>query len=158
MTRSLPPPPIPGLTSLAALGSGGSADVFLYAQDTPSRKVAVKVLRDTGLSAASVDRFTAEANAMARLEHPHIVPVYSAGTTADGRPYLVMMYYPQASLAERARRERFSVAEVLRIGIQLAAAVETAHRAGLLHRDIKPANVLSGQDGAPGLTDCGIAA
>lgn len=158
MTRSLPPPPIPGLTFIDALGSGGYADVFLYEQDMPSRKVAVKVLRDTGLSAASVDRFTAEANAMARLEHPHIVPVYSAGTTADGRPYLVMMYYPQASLAERARRERFSVAEVLRIGIQLAAAVETAHRAGLLHRDIKPANVLTSQYGAPGLTDFGIAA
>lgn len=151
-------PEIPGLTYLRKLGAGGYADVYLYEQRMPSRKVAVKVLRDAGLAAGVVVRFTAEANAMAQLEHPHIVPVYSAGATSDGRPYLVMMYYPQASLSERAKRERFSVGEVLRIGIQIASAVETAHRAGLLHRDIKPANILTSQYGTPGLTDFGIAA
>lgn len=158
MSRQLPPPEIPGLIYLRKLGAGGYADVYLYEQQMPSRKVAVKVLRETGLSASAVARFTAEANAMAQLEHPHIVPVYSAGVTPDGRPYLVMMYYPRASLAERARSEKLSVAEVLRIGIQIGSAVETAHRAGLLHRDIKPANVLTNQYGTPGLTDFGIAA
>ena len=158
MTQPLPPPVIGGLTYLSRLGSGGYADVYLYEQAMPSRKVAVKVLRDPGLASGVVARFTAEANAMAQLEHPHIVPVYSAATAGDGRPYIVMMYYPQASLAERAKRERLAVAEVLRIGIQIASAVETAHRAGLLHRDIKPANVLTNQYGTPGLTDFGIAA
>ena len=152
-----PPPEIPGLTFLSKLGAGGYADVYLYEQGMPARKVAVKVMR-SGLSGVDVARFVAEANAMAQLEHPHIVPVYATGRTADGRPYLVMMYYPNESLAERARRERFSVAEVLRIGIQICAAVETAHRAGLLHRDIKPANILTSQYGTPGLTDFGIAA
>jgi hypothetical protein len=158
LSRPLPPPEIPGLTYLNKLGAGGYADVYLYEQQMPSRKVAVKVLRETGLSASAVARFTAEANAMAQLEHPHIVPVYAAGVTPDGRPYLVMMYYPRASLAERVRTEKLSVAEVLRIGIQIGSAVETAHRAGLLHRDIKPANVLTNQYGTPGLTDFGIAA
>jgi hypothetical protein len=158
VSRPLLPPEIPGLTYVSRLGAGGYADVHLYEQQMPARRVAVKVLRESGLSASAVARFTAEANAMARLEHPHIVPVYAAGVTPDGRPYLVMMYYPRASLAERARSEKLSVAEVLRIGIQIGSAVETAHRAGLLHRDIKPANVLTNQYGTPGLTDFGIAA
>jgi eukaryotic-like serine/threonine-protein kinase len=151
------PPDITGLTFVGKLGSGGYADVFLYDQATPQRQVAVKVLRETGLSSAAISRFTAEANAMARLEHPYIVPVYATGTTLDHRPYIAMMYYPRPSLAERARNERLATAETLQLGIQLGSAVETAHRAGLLHRDIKPANVLTSAYGRPGLTDFGIA-
>lgn len=159
MNRSLPPPEIPGLTYQGKLGAGGYADVYLYAQHMPARKVAVKVMREAGLTGSAVARFTAEANAMAQLEHPHIVPVYAAGVTPDGRPYLVMMYYPRASLSERVRGSGpLPVPEVLRIGIQIGSAVETAHRAGLLHRDIKPANVLTSQYDTPGLTDFGIAA
>lgn len=150
-------PDIAGLTYVGKLGSGGYADVFLYDQATPQRKVAVKVLRETGLSAGVIARFTAEADAMARLEHPFIVPVYNTGTTLDHRPYIAMMYYPKPSLAERARSERFSVSETLQLGIQLGSAVETAHRSGLLHRDIKPANVLTSAYGRPGLADFGIA-
>jgi len=153
-----PAPTIPGLSFIGKLGAGGYADVYLYEQAMPARRVAVKVLRDSDLGRGVVQRFRSEANAMALLEHPHIVPVYATGSTADGRPFLVMMYYPRASLAERVKRERLGVPEALRIGIQLASAVETAHRAGLLHRDIKPANVLTSQYGTPGLTDFGIAA
>ena len=153
-----PAPAIPGLSFIRKLGTGGYADVYLYEQALPARRVAVKVLRDSDLSRGVAQRFRSEANAMAQLEHPHIVPVYATGSTADGRPYLVMMYYPRASLAERVKAERLTVPEALRIGIQLASAVETAHRAGLLHRDIKPANVLTSQYGTPGLTDFGIAA
>src|SRR4051812_26810102 len=83
--------------------------------------------------------------------------VFLCGTADDGRPYLVMKYYPPPNLAMRARAERFSVEDVLRTGIQLASAVETAHRAHITHRDIKPANVLVSAYGAPGLTDFGIA-
>lgn len=157
MTKSDGPPNIAGLAFVRKLGSGGYADVFLYEQASPHRKVAVKVLRETGLSSAAINRFTAEANAMARLEHPYIVPVYNTGTTLDHRPYISMMYYPRPSLAERVRNERFSVSETLQLGIQLGAAIETAHRAGLLHRDIKPANVLTSAYGRPGLADFGIA-
>ncbi len=151
-------PVLPGFTAIQHLGSGGYADVYLYEQHTPRRRVAIKVLRDQALSPKVVDQFTSEANAMAELAHPHIVPVYSAGQAPDGRPYIAMMYYPPPSLAERAAQERFEVSEVLRIGIQIGSAIETAHRADILHRDIKPANILVSPYGQPGLTDFGIAA
>ncbi len=153
------PPLIPGLVFAHKLGSGGYSDVYLYEQQMPLRKVAVKVLKVVGLTDALRQRFTAEANAMAALaDHPHIVPVFAADVAADGRPYLVMSYYPRANLGEQAAREHFTVPAALRVGIQITSAVETAHRAGILHRDIKPANILSNQYNSPGLTDFGIAA
>lgn len=154
-----PPPELPGLLYIAPLGSGGYSDVYLYEQQNPRMKVAVKVLAAQSLLSEQARRqFSAEANAMAQLaDHPHIVQVFRADIAPDGRPYLVMKYYPQPNLAQRARGERFSVPDVLRIGIQIASAVEAAHRIGILHRDIKPANVLTGQYGTLGLTDFGIA-
>jgi serine/threonine protein kinase len=152
------PPEIPGLVYVQPVGSGGYADVFLYEQQMPRMNVAVKVLKGEGLTPAIRRQFADEADTMAQLaDHPYIVQVFRAETSADGRPYLVMKYYPPPNMAVRARSERFTVEEVLRIGIQLASAVETAHRAGITHRDIKPANVLVSQYGAPGLTDFGIA-
>jgi hypothetical protein len=152
------PPKIPGLVFVQPLGSGGYADVFLYEQQSPRMPVAVKVLKAEGLTDTLRQQFVEEADTMAALgDHPYIVQVFRAGTSDDGRPYLVMKYYPPPNLAMRARAERFSVEEVLRTGIQLASAVETAHRARITHRDIKPANVLVSAYGAPGLTDFGIA-
>lgn len=152
------PPEIPGLVYVQPVGSGGYADVFLYEQQMPRMNVAVKVLKGEGLTPSLRRQFTDEADTMAQLaDHPYIVQVFRSDTAADGRPYLVMKYYPPPNLAMRARAERFTVEEVLRTGIQLASAVETAHRAGVVHRDIKPANVLVSQYGAPGLTDFGIA-
>jgi hypothetical protein len=151
-------PSLPGYRYLEHLGSGGNAQVYLYEQDMPRRKVAVKVLNEPGLTEAARRQFTAEANAMAGLaDHPHIVQVFDAAVTPDGRPYLVMQYYSRPNLSARARRERFSVASVLSIGIQIGSAVETSHRNGILHRDVKPANILTGQFGTPALTDFGIA-
>ncbi|WP_374314421.1 protein kinase, partial [Microbacterium sp.] len=110
------------------------------------------------MSSGSVEEFTAEANVMAMLStHPAIVTIYQAGVARDGRPYLVMEYCPKPNLQVRYRREPFSVAESLRVGVQVAAAVETAHRAGVLHRDIKPANILVTEYNRPALTDFGIA-
>jgi serine/threonine protein kinase len=152
------PPDLPGFTYLDLLGSGGFADVYLYEQQLPKRRVAVKVLLTDRISSASVEEFTAEANVMAMLStHPAIVTIYQAGVARDGRPYLVMEYCPKPNLQVRYRREPFSVAESLRVGIQVAAAVETAHRAGVLHRDIKPANILVTEYNRPALTDFGIA-
>ncbi|MGO4604162.1 protein kinase domain-containing protein [Terrabacter sp. 2YAF2] len=152
------PPKIPGLVFVQPLGSGGYADVFLYEQQSPRMPVAVKVLKSEGLTDALRRQFVDEADTMAALgDHPYIVQVFRSGASDDGRPYLVMKYYPPPNLAMRARAERFSVEDVLRTGIQLSSAVETAHRAHITHRDIKPANVLISAYGAPGLTDFGIA-
>lgn len=156
--RPSPPPELPGFTYVEALGTGGFADVFLYEQAMPRRRVAVKVLLADRISSGAAQEFADEANVMAMLStHPAIVTIYQAGVAGDGRPYLVMEYCPRPNLQIRARREPFSVAEALRVGIQVAGAVETAHRAGVLHRDIKPANILVTEYNRPALTDFGIA-
>jgi hypothetical protein len=151
------PPELPGYRFVRHIGAGGNAQVYLYEQELPSRKVAVKVLNESALSAAARRRFTAEANVTAGLAHRHIVQVFDAKVTDDGRPYIVMPFYPHPNLSVRSRRAHFSVAEVLRIGIQIGSAVETSHRHGVLHRDIKPQNILTDSYGQPALTDFGIA-
>jgi serine/threonine protein kinase len=94
---------------------------------------------------------------MAQLSaHPAILTVYQSGVAADGRPYLVMELC-SSSIGQRYRDEPLSVSEALRIGIKIASATETAHRAGVLHRDIKPSNILMTAYGNPVLSDFGIA-
>jgi serine/threonine protein kinase len=150
-------PDLPGYTHLQLLGSGGFADVFLYEQRLPRRKVAVKVLLTEELGRDTRAQFVAEANLMAQLSaHPFIVTIFHADVSNDGRPYFVMEYCSGPSLAEQYKRERFAVEDALRTGIRLAGAVATAHGAGILHRDIKPANVLTNAYGWPALTDFGI--
>ena len=142
---SAPPtgPDIEGMTFVEHLGSGGYSDVYLYERASPRMRVAVKVLTAARLKDSERAQFAAEAETMAELaDHPYIVQVFSTGSTSDGRPYLIMKYYPGLNLGKQAAGKRFSVPEVLSTGIQIASAVETAHRAGVLHRDIKPANVL----------------
>ncbi|WP_353114779.1 serine/threonine-protein kinase [Microbacterium sp.] len=156
--RPSPPPELPGFHYVEALGAGGFADVFLYEQQMPRRRVAVKVLLADRVTSSAAQEFTDEANVMAMLStHPAIVTIYQAGVAADGRPYLVMEYCPRPNLQARSRKEAFPVAEALRVGIQVSGAVETAHRAGVLHRDIKPANILVTEYNRPALTDFGIA-
>lgn len=153
-----PPPRIPGFTYISLLGSGGFSDVYLYEQDRPRRKVAVKVLVSDLKTEGARRRFESEANLMAQLSsHPYIVTIFEAEVTDDGHSYLAMEYCSRPSLDVRYRRQRFSVDEVLAIGIQVASAVETAHRAGIAHRDIKPANILVTDYNRPALTDFGIA-
>ncbi len=152
-----PPPIIPGFTYISLLGSGGFSDVYLYEQDRPRRKVAVKVLLSDLKTEGARRRFESEANLMAQLSsHPYIVTIFEAEITDSGHSYLAMEYCSRPSLDVRYRRQRFSVDEVLAVGIQVASAVETAHRAGIAHRDIKPANILVTDYNRPALTDFGI--
>ncbi len=155
-------PRIPGFTYLQHLGSGGFADVFLYEQEWPQQRVAVKVVRGgVVLTDHEKSLFTSEGNAMALLaDHPFIVDVITAGVTdaeQGGRPYLVMRYCPPPDLGARVRAQPMSVPEAVSTGIKLASAVETAHRSGIIHRDIKPSNILVTTYQEPALTDFGIA-
>ncbi|RRC95536.1 serine/threonine-protein kinase [Schaalia canis] len=155
--RRLDPPPLPNAAYMSHLGSGGFADVFLYKQDIPQRNIAVKVLRHEATSEQNV-AFEAEANLMASMSaHPSILSVYGAGVSSDGRPYLMMEYCPPPNLGQRARKRPLPVPRVLDMGIRIAGAVETLHRANILHRDIKPSNILITQFGHPVLTDFGVA-
>lgn len=153
--RVVEPPVLKGFTFSRVLGSGGFSDVLLYDQELPKRQVAVKVLLTEGLTAASRAAFIAEANLMAQLAHPRIVRIYHADVSEDGRPYLIMEYFPGQNLAEQYKRHPLSVAEALQVGVRISSAIATAHAAGILHRDIKPANILTNSYG-PALTDFGI--
>ena len=154
-----PAPEIPGVELTGVIGSGGSGFVYLGRQTAFGRDVAVKVTSRGSAPDESTRRWEREVAAIGRLSnHPNIVPVFDAGITADGSPYLVMPYVPQGTLGDRLRDEGpMPAEEVATIGAKLAGTLATVHAAGVLHRDVKPENVLWSPHGEPQLTDFGIA-
>ena len=156
MKTRAPAPQLKGFTYERLLGSGGFADVYLYEQHLPRRRVAVKVMASDALAQETRDSFVAEANLMAQLAHPYIVKIHHADIADDGRPYIIMEYCAGANLATRYKTQPLTVVEALQTGIRISGAVATAHAAGVLHRDIKPHNVLANDYGWPILTDFGI--
>jgi len=149
---------LPGYSRLEEVDRGGFSTIYRAWQETFDREVAVKVLSGR-IDETTLKRFRRECSAIGGLSgHPNVVTVYDAGTTADGRPFIVMEYLHGGSLAERlARAETFEVGEALRIGALVAGAVESAHRAGILHRDLKPENILLSRLGEPKVGDFGLA-
>jgi eukaryotic-like serine/threonine-protein kinase len=124
------------------LGRGGMATVYLAEDMRHARRVAIKVLDPEVAGAIGPDRFVREIETVARLTHPHILPLHDSGL-AGGLLYYVMPYVPGGSLRQRLAREGpLPVAEVLRLAREVADALDHAHRAGLVHRDIKPENIL----------------
>ena len=138
------------------LGGGGMSRVFEAREVSLGRSVVVKLLAPDIGSGVSADRFRNEIQLAANLRHPHIVPLLSAGD-ADGMLYYTMPYISGESLASRLENSpRFSVAEALEIAMEVADALDYAHRLGVVHRDIKPGNVLlEGRHAV--VTDFGIA-
>ncbi|WP_228003130.1 protein kinase domain-containing protein [Nocardia australiensis] len=147
-----------GFADAEEIGRGGFGVVYRCTQAELDRTVAVKVLT-VELDADNRERFFREQRAMGRLTgHPNIVTVLQTGTTASGRPYLVMPYHPLDPLEARIRQQGpLSTETVLWIGVKIAGALETAHRLGIVHRDVKPGNILLTDYGEPALTDFGIA-
>jgi hypothetical protein len=152
------PPQISGYQYVADIATGGYSVVYRYRQRSPRRDVAVKVLTGFGAAPVEPEQRDAEADMMAKLgNHPNIVQVIVADVAPDGRHYIIMPYYAGRSLAELVAERPLAVGKVLRVGVQIAGALDAAHRLGLLHRDIKPANILLDEYGTPRLTDFGIA-
>ena len=147
-----------GFDDVAEIGHGGFGIVYRCVQPVLDRKVAVKVLT-SDLDPDNLDRFMREQRAMGRLSgHPHIVQILEVGTTATGRPFIVMPYHAKDSLEALIRRHGpLDGRETLSIGVKLAGALDAAHHVGTLHRDVKPANILLTDYGEPQLTDFGIA-
>jgi predicted Ser/Thr protein kinase len=141
------------------LGKGGMGAVYLAREAALERDVAIKILPpDRGDTQESRERFRREARTAARLSHPNIVPLHTFGEV-DGTLYFVMGYVKGESLASRLKREgKLPVEEARRILIEIAEALEYAHKVGIVHRDIKPDNVLIEEGTSRAmLTDFGIA-
>lgn len=124
------------------LGRGGMAVVYLAHDPRFNRSVAVKVLPEQFTYEPMFRaRFEREAQTIARLEHPAIVPVYDFGE-AEGQPYLVMRQMLGGSLSGKLKNGPLSISQAAKILEQVASGLEHAHALGIIHRDIKPANIL----------------
>lgn len=148
---------LPGLSHPEEIGRGGFGVVYRAWEPELERWVAVKLL--TEVDESSARRFERERRAIGALSgHPHITSVYRWGSTDDGRPYLVMEFLSGGSFEDRLERgATLPWQDVADLGVKVASALETAHRAGVFHRDVKPGNLLLSEHSVPLLCDFGIA-
>lgn len=139
------------------IGKGGMATVYKAYQPSMDRYVALKVVAGQFVGDPTfMDRFRQEARVIARLEHPHILPVYDFGES-DGTPYMVMRFLEAGTLTERLDAGLLTLEEIDHIFSQLTDALGYAHEKGVIHRDIKPSNAMLDNRGDVFLTDFGIA-
>src|SRR3954463_4404664 len=141
---------------VGAAGAGGMGEVYKARDTRLERMVAIKVL-PAHLSASPEvrARFEREARAISGLQHPNVCTLYDIGQQ-DGRDFLVMEFLEGETLERRLGRGPMPAPELLRVAIQVAQALEKAHRAGIIHRDLKPGNVMLTKSGAK-LMDFGLA-
>ena len=141
---------------VAAIGAGGKGEVYTARDARLDRTVAIKVLPEhIGSDPDRRQRFEREAKTVAALSHPHICPVFDVGEQ-DGVNFLVMEYLEGETLAQRLTRGPLPLDQALRYAIEIADALDKAHRQGVVHRDLKPANVMLTPGGAK-LLDFGLA-
>ncbi|MGI8858535.1 MAG: Stk1 family PASTA domain-containing Ser/Thr kinase, partial [Rubrobacteraceae bacterium] len=144
---------------LRPLGSGGMADVFLAHDDVLDRDVALKVMSGRySQDDEFVERFRREAQSAAALSHPNIVSIYDRGKSEDGTYYIAMEYLPGGTLKDRIiKRGALPARTAAAVALQIACALQAAHRRDVIHRDIKPHNILITDSGDIKVTDFGIA-
>ncbi|MFC1959131.1 ABC transporter substrate-binding protein [Chloroflexota bacterium] len=148
---------VKGYELLERIGSGGFGAVYRAYQTTVGREVAVKIiLPGFANNPEFIRRFEAEAQIIARLEHPYIVPLHDYWREPDGA-YLVMRYFRGGSLRDALQNDSFALEATALLLDQITAALSVAHRNNVIHRDLKPANILLDEDGNAYLADFGIA-
>ncbi len=146
-----------GYEILDELGRGGMGIVYRARQVALNRLVALKVIKSAEFaSEAELIRFQNEAEAVARLDHPHIVPIYEVGRQA-GQRFFSMRLIPGTSLDKKLAEFAADVGASARLVATIADAIQHAHERGILHRDLKPANILLDERGEPHVTDFGLA-
>lgn len=148
----------PGFTDVVEIGTGSIATVYRARESETNRRVALKLLNVRDVSPRALESFQRESVALGELSsHPNIVTLYRTFPTADGRPVLVLELCA-GSVGDRLRGGLgMPVPEAVAVGIKVAGALETAHRAQILHRDVKPQNILVTEFGEPALADFGVA-
>jgi tRNA A-37 threonylcarbamoyl transferase component Bud32 len=150
-------PHFPQLEILECLGRGGMGVVYKARQKSLNRTVAIKLLAPERVRDAKfAERFTGEAHALAKLNHPHIVTVYDFGE-AGGFYYLLMEYVDGVNLRQAMKAGRFTPEQALAIVPPVCEALQYAHEHGIVHRDIKPENLLLDKEGRVKIADFGIA-
>jgi serine/threonine-protein kinase len=148
---------IPGYEVIGELGRGGMGVVYHARQIGLNRLVALKmILAGPHASSTVINRFIAEAQAVARFQHPNIVQVFEVGEHA-GLPYFSLEYVDGGTLAKKVHKEPQPPRYAAAVVEQLARAMQYAHERGIVHRDLKPANILLAADGTPKVTDFGLA-
>jgi serine/threonine protein kinase len=141
---------------LAPLGAGGMGEVYRARDTRLERTVAIKVLPQHLSSSPEVrQRFEREAKTISQLSHPHICALYDVGREGETE-YLVMEYLEGETLADRLLKGSLPTEQTLRYGIEVADALDKAHRQGIVHRDLKPGNVMLTKSGVK-LLDFGLA-
>ena len=141
---------------LAPIGAGGMGEVYKAKDTRLGRDVAVKVLPATLSSSAELrQRLEREAKTISALSHPHICTLFDVGRE-DGTDYLVMEFLEGETLADRLGKGALPIDQALRIAIEIAGALDAAHRSGIVHRDLKPGNVMLTKSGVK-LLDFGLA-
>jgi WD40 repeat protein/serine/threonine protein kinase len=149
--------PLRGYRLLDQVGAGSFGSVHRAFQPQVGREVAIKTIHSRFANDPEfIRRFEAEAQLVARLEHPHVVPLYDFWREPEGA-YLVMRYLRGGSLRERLAQGPLGAQEAARLLDQVALALGAAHRQGVVHRDVKPANILFDEEGNAYLSDFGIA-
>jgi serine/threonine protein kinase len=152
------PPRLDRFELLQELGAGSFGQVFRARDTELDRTVAIKILRAGRFaSQEEVDRFLREARSAAQLKHPGIVSIHGTGQSADGTCYLVEEFVPGTTLAARLSAGRFGFRAAARLIVEVAEALDYAHRHGVIHRDITPSNILLDLEDRPHLMDFGLA-
>lgn len=147
----------PGYEVLEEIGRGGMGVVFKARQIGLKRLVALKMIRGGArASREDLDRFRLEAQAVAKLQHPHIVPIHEVGEHA-GLPFIALEYIEGGSLQRKLAGQPQPGKEAARLIYAIAGAMQAAHEKGIIHRDLKPGNILLNTDGSPCVTDFGLA-
>jgi len=143
------------------LGVGGMGQVWLAEQTEPvHRRLALKLIKAGMYDATTVQRFQAERQSLAIMEHPAIAKVFEAGTTPQGQPYLAMEYVDGPPINDYCDRKKLSILERLKLFLRVCEGVQHAHQKAIIHRDLKPSNILVAEvDGkpTPRIIDFGLA-
>ncbi|MCG3128381.1 MAG: Serine/threonine-protein kinase PknD [Phycisphaerae bacterium] len=145
LTDSFEPPERIGpyrLLDRKPIGAGGMGEVYLAEQDTPRRRVALKIIKLGMDTRQVIARFEQEREALGLMEHPNVARIYDAGSTPEGRPYFVMEYVRGVPITKHCDEQRLTIRQRIELFLAVCDGIQHAHQKAIIHRDVTPRNVL----------------